>query len=206
MYWNEIDTSSLIFMRSKLYGVSNSNHGTEIKTLQVHSEYDKFLFSYTGEYLTQFDRECSIIFKKMAINYKTKENTFEFSMLDFLRCTGNKKYGSNDKRLIYKSLMKNYNTIYSIEQENGSFEGRSINSFFYSFDKNKFIAELNPNWVDYFNGGRVCKYNYRYRLLLPHGFTRWLHSYWSTFDVIPNMNILELQLISGANYIMHPVI
>lgn len=198
--WSDIDSSSVFFLRSSLFGVSKSLYGKHVKELNVSSEYDNFRLSYCGNYLTQFDRECTIIFKKMALKYSIEENVFEFSLSDFFREMRRKNYGSNDRKMVFESLMKNYRTIYCIDYNGKSFEGKSLHFFNYSNDRKKFIAEINPKWIEFFNKTPSYEYSYLQRQKLPRGFCRWLHSYWSTFDEIPIINTQELLYLSKSGY------
>ncbi|WP_119344756.1 hypothetical protein [Facilibium subflavum] len=198
--WDQIDSSSIFFLRSTLFGISKSLYGRKVNNLVASSEFDAFHLSYSGAYLTQFDRECTIVFKKMALKYSVEQNVFEFSLSDFFREMRRKNYGKNDRDMVFKSLIKNYNTVYCIDFNGKSFEGKSLKFFDYDNDRRKFIAKLDEKWIDFFNETPNYQYNYAQRQSLPRGFCRWLHSYWSTFDHIPVMNIQELLYRSKTGY------
>ncbi len=195
--WDHLDSSSELFLKTQLFGFNKKNRGNFLKEKIVYQS-PSFEARYTGEYLTQFDRDISLCLKKLSNLNKLEDFTFQFSLLDIMHLLRKKCYGKRDKQLIHDSLVRHSNLYYSVQQYGKSYEGKSIKRLHFSENTKTYIMQIEEEWVNLFNATPSFAYNIRQRLLLSSGLARWLHGLWSVYDSIPVTTVEELMVLSGS--------
>ena len=197
--WFGIDKTAHIFTRTSLFSVSNSEAHKKVKGQKLVCP-DGFEIEYTGERLSQYDRDVSLALKKLALKC-TDRPIVQFRATDVFRTFKYKKYGKSDVILLHNSLKRMLiDSTFCFSQKDGlSFEGPNANYFHYDEKTKVFSTIMNEKWIDFFiNNNKKSSLDMDQRMRLPRGVCRWLHGYWSSFDEIEPVHIDFLRMLSGS--------